>query len=67
MGMYTSYAYHTYKISREEYNYLLPVYGLAKSFNGFTNENNIFERNGHYYFVGTHRDYDEMRDRLRYL
>lgn len=27
MGQYRNYAYRNYEISKEQYNYLLPVYG----------------------------------------
>lgn len=51
-----SYSAKSYKLTEEEYNYLLPV--LKKK---------LYSSNNNYYFVGSHDDLDDMLDRLKGL
>lgn len=67
MGMYISNAFRNYEISKEEYNYLLPIYGKCAKDNGMRNEAFIIERNDKYFFCGTEMDYKEMKERCEYL
>ena len=66
MGIYRGHVFRNYKISQEEYGYLLPIYGkCAKDF-GFIREvgdPSIIEKNGKYFFCGTAWDYKEMKER----
>lgn len=67
MGIYSSRTFQNFKISKEVYNYLLPVYGPGSKDSGFDMECFITEKNGQYFFIGTERDYKDMLERIKYL
>lgn len=67
MGMYESWSYSSYEISKEVYDYLLPVYGICAKDNGFSCKATMYVRNGHYFFCGSSFDYAEMLRRIVYL
>lgn len=70
MGMYRCHAFRNYKIEKEVYDYLLPVYGPCASDNGFKRNIDspfIVERSGIYFFCGTQGDYKEMQERCEYM
>lgn len=65
---------YVYEISKEIYNYLLPVYGKSAEYNGFKRTIDspyIVERSDknedRYYFIGNPTEYIEMCDRCKYL
>lgn len=60
MGAYSSFAFQTYKISKEQYDFLLIRYGLCRKDFGFVmKEDSPFVRNcgNEYYFIGTREHY----------
>lgn len=70
MGMYRCHAFRNYKIEKEVYDFLLPVYGPCASDNGFKRYMDspfIVERSGMYFFCGTPGDYKEMQERCEYM
>lgn len=72
MGQYRSYAYHNYEISKEQYNYMLPVYSRCAYENVMLKESIydnpiIVERSDKYMFCGTPEDYKDMLERCKYL
>lgn len=52
----------SFKITEKQYNYLLPVYGIAAQ--GVTR---LLARRSAFYFIGTQADYVEMLERCAYL
>lgn len=70
MSDYRCYAFRNYEISKEEYNYLLPIYGRCAFDNGFPKVCGnpfIIEREERYFFCGTTQDYKEMKERCKYI
>lgn len=62
MGIYSSRAFRTYKISKEQYDFLLVRYGICCEQNGFRRSEGwplVRERGNEYYFFGTPEDYKE--------
>lgn len=68
-GMYTSHGYARYELTKEEYDYLLPIYGRCASDNGFTMDAFVVSNDsaGRYYFVGSELDWRECCARLKGL
>lgn len=59
MSDYRCWAYKIFELSKEEYDYLLPVDFIRK---------NLFQRQGHYYWFGLPLDYvNEIKPRLEFL
>lgn len=58
----------SYPITKEQYNYLLPVYGIA-TFGRTRIGERYVKRQGitTYYFIGTDQDYKEMLQKCFYL
>ena len=52
---------YPFKITREQYNYLLPIYGLASG------NYKITERPEGCFFIGTRSEYLDLLDRCKYL
>lgn len=72
MGAYRCWAYRTYKISKEMYDFTLIVYGNCHAHNGFYVNKDYdrpftVERDGNYMFCGTERDWEDMCARCLYL
>jgi hypothetical protein len=70
MSDYRCYAFRNYEISKEVYNYLLPIYGRCAFENGFKRDCGspfIIERDEMYFFCGTTQDYKEMQERCKYI
>lgn len=70
MGGYRGFAFRNYEISKEVFDYLMPIYGPCASDNGFKvgcGDPFIVDRNGMYFFCGTPGDYKEMQARCEYL
>lgn len=64
MGIYLSRGFYKYEISKDVYNYLLPIYGRTAKYNGFKFDCFIVEEYGKYFFIGTHFDYKDMLKRI---
>lgn len=58
---------NSFTITKEMYDYLLPVYGLANSDNGFSTGTKLFNKADKYYFIGTDAEYKEALERCKYL
>lgn len=70
MSGYRCYAFRNYEISKEVYDYLLPVFGPCASDNGFKRDIDspfIIKRSGVYIFCGTPQNYKDMQERCKYL
>ena len=52
---------YSFKITKEQYNYLLHIYGLASG------NYKIIERANGYFFIGTESEYFDLLDRCKYL
>lgn len=52
----------SYSLTKKQYDYLLPVYGIC-----VPNQNKLMERNGRYSFIGTYSEYIEALNRCAYL
>lgn len=52
---------YSYKITKKQYDYLLPIWG-----NGCKNVRLLNHHNG-YYFIGTYSDYCDALNRCKYL
>lgn len=52
-----SHTTNAYPITKEVYNYLLPVYERGR----------LVEKAGKYWFLGNELEYNEMKDRCKYL
>lgn len=67
---YRDFIFRNYEITREQYNYLLPVYGRCKADNGFRERPDdpfVTEKRDMCLFCGTPDDYKEMQERCKYL
>lgn len=55
----------SYQITKTQYNYLLPVFGLASG------EQKLIYRTDKkidkYYFIGTHEEYIDMLNRCKFI
>nr|DAN24475.1 MAG TPA: hypothetical protein [Caudoviricetes sp.] len=59
MSDYRCWAYEIFELSKEEYDYLLPVDFIRK---------NLFQRQGRYFWFGLPLDYiNEIKSRLEFL
>ena len=67
MSMYSSRNFNSYQITKEQYNYLLPIYGRCSKDNGFSHECFIAERKEGCFFYGTETDHEDMLTRIQYL
>ena len=72
MGMYESHSYRNYPITKEQYNYLLPIWGLSDGFGLNPRMRRLFEgknknRETVYMFMGNENDYKDMLNRIKYL
>ena len=57
---------HSYTLTKEQYDYLLPVFGNAAQ--GVTKLLTRTDRHiDKYYFIGTHEDYLDALNRCKYL
>jgi hypothetical protein len=57
---------YSYPLTQKQYNYLLPVYGIAAQ--GRTRLLQRTDRkHDKYYFIGTYQDYKEALNRCLYL
>jgi hypothetical protein len=52
---------YSFTITKKQYDYLLPVFGIASS------NNRLLARCGGYYFIGTHDEYRDMLNRCKYI
>lgn len=58
---------NSFTITKQMYDYLLPVYGLANSDNGFTTGTKLLSKSDKYYFIGTDAEYKEALEKCKYL
>lgn len=67
-GMYSSHAFNKYAISKEIYNYLLPVYSIDGI---MSHHGTLINRNiggvEYYYFIGSDFDYKYMQNLCKYI
>ena len=67
-GMYSSHAFNKYAISKEIYNYLLPVYSINSI---VSHHGTLINRNvggaEYYYFIGSDFDYKYMQNLCKYI
>jgi len=61
MGNYSSWGYTNYPITKEQHDYLLPVYGIVSG------NKRIFEKNGVFVFMGNKSEHEEMLQRIKYM
>ena len=50
----------SYSITQQQYNYLLPVFGIVA-------QNRLLERQGKHFFIGNNEDYLDALNRCKYL
>ncbi len=65
-GNYTSRVINSYSISKEIYNYLLPVYGLSAIDKKYPYPT-IEERKEGWFFYGTKYQHEDMLARIKYF
>ena len=57
---------YSFQTTKERYNYMLPVFGLAG-----TVKHRLVVKNDRgvdkYYFIGTHEDYNDFLSRCKYM
>lgn len=64
---------NSFTITKEIYDYLLPIYGPSSSDNGISNSNKLLSKYdtkhkiNTYYFIGSEAEYKEALERCRYL
>lgn len=58
MGMYESHSYRVFEITKEQYNYMLPIQHI---------KDRMEERSGKYFYIGNKYMYEDFLERCKYL
>ena len=58
---------YSYKILKTQYDYLLPIFGLALNNPKLLTKPSKYKIEDDYYFIGTYEDYLDMLNRCKYL
>jgi len=53
---------NSYSLTKEQYNYLLPVFGICAAI-----RTQLLTRRDKYYFIGTYDEYLDALNRCKYL